>query len=76
MAKQRALPKPKAKPRGNPKYVPDLLPLGTIIEVVKIDKHGEFVGMKEMKYGDWKQMKRQPGFHYRAFQKGVSQFNK
>ena len=62
--------------KANPKFSPDLLPAATIVEVVKLDKKGEFVGMKLMSFSDWKQMTRQPGFDYRAFQKGFSKFKK
>jgi hypothetical protein len=57
--------------RGNSKEVPDLLPLGTIVEVVKIDKHGSlWDGVSEVG------MKRQPGFSLQGHFQGVSQFNK
>ena len=62
--------------KANQKFSPDLLPSNTVVEVVKLDKKGEFVGMKLMSFGDWKQMERQPGFDYRAFQKGFSKFKK
>ena len=62
--------------KANQKFSPDLLPANTVVEVVKLDKKGEFVGMKLMSFGDWKQMTRQPGFDYRAFQKGFSKFKK
>lgn len=62
--------------KANQKFSPDLLPANTVVEVVKLDKKGEFVGMKLMSFGDWKQMARQPGFDYRAFQKGFSKFKK
>jgi len=58
------------------KYIPDLLPTGTIVDVVKTDKDGEFSGLKSMLYGEWKKLVKQPGFVYRAYQKGFSQFNK
>lgn len=58
----------------NPKFSPDLLPAATMVEVVKLDSKGEFIGIKDMKYGDWKVMKKQAGFIYRAFQKGFSKF--
>lgn len=57
------------------KYIPDLLPLGTIVEVVKFNgKTGEFVGKKSMSHGDFKKMDRQKGFVYKSFQLGFSQF--
>ena len=62
--------------KASQNYNPDLLPSNTVVEVVKLDKKGEFVGMKLMSFGDWKQMARQPGFDYRAFQKGFSKFKK
>lgn len=58
------------------KYIPDLLPAGTIVEVVKYNKKtGEFIGMKLMSHGDFKNMVKQKGFRYQEFQKGVSQFH-
>jgi len=60
---------------AKPTFVVDLLPANTIVEVVKLDLKGEFVGIKEMDYGDWKKMTRQKGFIYRAFQKNFSQFH-
>ena len=65
-----------AKQKPNTKYSPDLLPDTIEVEVVKLDKKGELVGMKLMSFGDWKQMTRQPGFDYRAFQQGFSKFKK
>lgn len=61
--------------QDNRKFIPDLLPSGTIVEVVKLDNKGEFVGIKDMEYKDWKTMKKQAGFIYRCFQKGFSKFN-
>ena len=58
----------------NRKYIPDLLPQATIVEVVKLDKQGEFVGIKEISYKEWKVMEKQSGFIYRCFQKGYSKF--
>lgn len=60
--------------KGNSKYIPDLLPSGTTIEVVKISKKGEVIGIKEMQYGEWKKMTKQVGFTYRAYQKGHHSF--
>lgn len=57
------------------RFIPDLLPAGTIIEVVKIASDGS-CQKKEMTFGDWKTMKKQPGFVYRAYKLGVSQFHK
>lgn len=62
-----------AAKRGNPNFTPDLLPKETMIEVIKTDKNGK-AWKKQMKYGDWKSMKKQPGFVYRAYQIGVSQY--
>lgn len=61
------------KKRGNPKFVPDLLGLHTEVEVIRTGPDGENV-KKIMKYGDWKLMKKQAGFVYRAYQIGVSQY--
>jgi len=58
------------------KYLPDLLPAGTTVDIVKFDLKMEFVGLKSMLYGDWKKMKKQAGFTYRAYQQGKSSFNK
>jgi hypothetical protein len=63
-----------AKQNNAKKYVPDLLPAGTIVDVVKIDNNGDFVGLKSMNYGDWKNMKKQAGFTYKAYQKGFSSY--
>ena len=57
------------------KYIPDLLPPGTIVEVAKFDRNtGEFVGLKAMSHGDFKKMDNQKGFRYQEYQKGFSQF--
>jgi len=57
-------------------FVVDLLPAGTIIEIVKFNgKTGEFVGIKTMEYGEWKSMEKQKGFIYRAYQQKFSQFH-
>ena len=59
----------------NRKYIPDLLPASTIVEVVKYkQKTGEYVGMKLMSHGDFKKMEKQKGFRYQEFQKGFSQY--
>lgn len=63
-----------AKQNNAKKYVPDLLPAGTVVDVVKFDSKMEFVGLKSMLYGDWKQMKKQAGFTYRAYSKGFSSY--
>lgn len=60
--------------QDNRKYVPDLLPPGTIVEVIRRDAEGNVV-MKEMTHGDFKKMEKQKGFRYQEFQKGFSQFN-
>ena len=60
---------------AKPTFVADLLPANTIVEVVKLDLKGEFVGKKDMEYGEWKKMKKQSGFIYRCFQKKFSQFH-
>ena len=52
----------------------DLLPLNTIVEVVKLDLKGEFVGKMDMTFQQWKEFKKQPKFIYRCFQKKFSQF--
>lgn len=57
------------------KYIPDLLPAGTIVEVVKYNKKtGEYIGTKEMSHGDFKNMVKQKGFRYQEFQKNFSQY--
>lgn len=59
------------------KYIPDLLPAGTIVEVVKYDiKTGEYVGAKLMTHGEAKKMEKQVGFRYQEFQKNFSQYKK
>lgn len=58
------------------KYIPDLLPAGTIVEVVKYNKKtGEYIGIKEMSHGDFKNMVKQSNSRYQEFQKGYSQFH-
>ena len=57
-------------------FTTDLIPDNTIIEVIKLDIKGNFIGKKDMEYGEWKKMKKHSGFIYRAFQKGYSQFKK
>ena len=59
------------------KYIPDLLPPGTIVEVAKFDREtGEFIGLKVMSHGDFKSKKKKKGFRYQEYQKGLSSFNK
>lgn len=59
------------------KYLPDLIPASHIMEVVKYNKKtGEFIGMKLMSHGDFKNMVKQKGFRYQEFQKNFSQFDK
>ncbi len=60
---------------AKPIFTHDLIPDSTIIEVVKLDSKGNFVGKKDMLYADWKKMEKQSGFIYRAFQKNYSQFH-
>jgi len=48
----------------------------TIVEVVKLDKKCNFVGIMDMEYGKWLNFKGQKGFTYISFQKGFSQFKK
>lgn len=55
------------------RFIPDLLPTNTRIEVVKIAKDGTSE-KKEMDFGDYKAMKKQAGFTYRAYALGFSQF--
>lgn len=55
------------------RFIPDLLAPSTIIEVVKIHSDGT-VQKKNMEFGEWKKMKKQPGFTYRAYQIGYSKF--
>jgi hypothetical protein len=57
------------------KYIPDLLPPGTMVEVAKFDRvNGEFVGLKAMSHGDFKKMEKQKGFRYQEYQKNFSSF--
>ena len=59
------------------KYIPDLLPSGTIVEVAKFDRvTGEFIELKVMSHGDFKSMVKQKGFRYQEYQKGLSSFKK
>lgn len=60
---------------SNKKTTLDILPLNTIVEVVKLDLNGEFVGKMDMEFGKWKDFKKQPKFIYRCFQKKFSQFH-
>ncbi len=55
------------------RFLPDLLPESTIVEVIRRDKDGNVV-MKIMSHGEFKKMDKQKGFHYQEFQKGFSQF--
>jgi hypothetical protein len=55
------------------RFTPDLLPLSTVVEVIRVSKQGVNV-KKIMNYGAWKAMKKQQGFTYTAYQKGFSQF--
>lgn len=55
------------------RFLPDLLPANTIVEIIKISPDGT-AEKREMLYSEWKIMKKQPNFTYRAYQKGVSQF--
>jgi hypothetical protein len=58
------------------KYAPDLIPASHIMEVVKYNKKtGEFVGMKLLGHGDFKNMVKQKGFRYQEFAKGFSQYH-
>jgi len=58
------------------KYAPDLIPASHIMEVVKYNiRTGEFIGMKLMSHGDFKNMVKQSGYRYQEFQKGFSQFH-
>lgn len=58
------------------KYAPDLIPASHIMEVVKYNKKtGEFVGMKLMSHGDFKNMVKQADSRYQEFQKGYSQYH-
>ncbi len=53
-----------------------LLPDNTVLDVVKTDKHGNYLGTKEMTFENWLSFKKQTGFFYRAYQKTFSQFKK
>lgn len=58
------------------KYAPDLIPASHITEVVKYNKKtGEFIGMKLMSHGDFKNMVKQSDSRYQEFQKGFSQYH-
>lgn len=64
-----------AKQNNAKKYIPDLLPAGTVVDVVKFNSRtGEFIGLKSMTHGDFKAMERQKGFRYQEFQKGFSSY--
>lgn len=49
------------------------LPNSERIEVIAISVKG--ISKKEMTVGQWKKFKGKPGFIYRAYQIGFSQFN-
>ncbi len=51
-----------------------ILSNSTIIEVVRIK--GDEVVVKEMEFSDWKNLVKQSGYRYVAFQKGFQQFKK
>jgi hypothetical protein len=55
------------------RFLPDLLPINTIIEVIRVDKDGNFV-KKEMTFGEFKGIKKRKDFSYIAYQKGFSMF--
>lgn len=60
----------------NRKFIPDLLPPGTIVEVAKFDREtGEFIGLKVMSHGDFKKMEKQKGYRYQEYQKGFSKYH-
>lgn len=64
-----------AKQNNAKKYVPDLIPPTTMMDVVKFNSRtGEFVGLKLMSHGDFKKMDRQKGFRYQEFQRGFSSY--
>ena len=51
------------------------LSLGTIIEVISINKNKkEIIIKKEMTFGEWIELKKNKNYHYIAYQKGFSQF--
>jgi len=57
-------------------YTPDLIPANAIMEVVKYNiRTGEFIGMKLMSHGDFKNMVKQKNSRYQEFQKGYSQYH-
>jgi len=59
------------------KYFPDLIPPGTMMDVVKYkSRSGEFVGMKVMSHGDFKKLEKQRGYRYQEFQLGFSKYKK
>jgi len=59
----------------NRKFIPDLLPPETLVEVAKFDRiTGEFIGLKVMSHGDFKKMEKQKGFRYQEFQQNFSSF--
>lgn len=57
------------KPKANSFDLPD----NTIIEVIRTK--GDEVVKKEMTFREWKELKKQPGYTYSAFQKGFSAYN-
>jgi len=56
------------------RFLPDLIPNNTIMEVIRRDKKGNVV-MKVMTHGEFKSMEKQKGFHYQEFQRFFSQFH-
>jgi hypothetical protein len=44
------------------------------LDIIKIDNKGVCVGIKRMTDNDWKNLKKQKGYIYRAFQIGYHQF--
>lgn len=58
---------------SKPKFTGDILPHETIIEVIRTNKSGEVV-KKQMTYGEWKNLKKQVGYTYTAYQLKFSQF--
>ena len=58
---------------SKPKFTGDVLPHETIIEVIRTNSYGEVI-KKEMTFGAWKNLKKQSGYTYIAYQLKFSQF--
>ena len=55
-------------------FIPDILKKDVLIEVIRKDNLSGKCVKKEMTFGNWKDLKKQPGHTYIAYQLKFSQF--